>query len=84
MQTLREYLFYEKTARNDRWGNDVKRIVEVFKKKDIALSYEEARNLWNSYSDYCDASWMSLPEDDDELFNTIIDYVKENWGYIDD
>lgn len=79
MQTLLEYLKSEKRYKNDRYGDDVKRIVEVFQKRNIILSYEEARNLWDSYSDYCCACWMGLPEDDDGLFNTIIDYVKENW-----
>lgn len=80
MIKLKDYVKDEYEYKNMRYPEDVKRIVEVMKNKDIEITPEEAEWLWNVYSDdYC-AQWLCLSDDDEDIFNIIIEYAKKLYG----
>ncbi len=58
---------------------DVIRIVNVCTKHNIEITFAEAEELWNKYSDdYC-AQWLILPDSDEYLFEIIIEQAKKIW-----
>ena len=62
------------------YPEDVKRIVEVLKEKDIEVNPNEAEDIWDLYSDdYC-AQWLGLPSDDEKVFEIVIEYAKKKYG----
>lgn len=78
---LIDYLEQEYIYKSIYWAEDVRRIVEVMKKRDIEITPKEAEKIWDLYSDsYC-AQWLGLPDDDEQLFYTIIEYAKKKYGY---
>lgn len=81
---LIEYLKKEDEYKNIYWAEDVKRIVEVMKKRDIEVTPTEAEDIWDLYSDDCFAQWLGLPDDDEQLFNIIIEYAKRKYGIVED
>ncbi len=63
----------------DRFSNDVSRIIQVCLKAGYVIDYSTAYTAWTWYSDSMAAGWMMLPEKDEEVLITILDYtsVKE-------
>lgn len=51
--------------------DDIKRIVKVLLDKNIICSEQNAQFLWSEYSDGMAAGWMSLPREDEDVFNCI-------------
>ena len=47
--------------------------MEVCEKFGYHISKVDARRAWKSYSDMMCAGWMILPEDDDEVFQTVFE-----------
>jgi hypothetical protein len=57
---------------------DVRRIVRVLAERDIICSENDARELWNRYSDSMAAGWMGMDyQTDDEVYSCIgLDVLK--------
>lgn len=76
---LIEYLQTEKDYRRFSYPADVRRIVNAMKKYNIEITPNEAEELWDRYSDDFDAQWLGLPDNDNEIFETIIHYAKRKY-----
>lgn len=81
---LIDYLKEENSYENIYWADDVRRIVEVMKKRDIEVTPSEAEELWDMYSDDLCAQWLGLPDNDEEIFNILIEYAKQKYGIVED
>lgn len=57
---------------------DVKRIVQICLSRGHQLSYETAYKAWEQFSDSMAAGWMMLPDDDAEVFHTVMSYLTED------
>lgn len=69
-----------KIPKGDR--EDIKRIMTVaLTELDIVLDWREAHELWEDYSERVCASWLFVPEKDEELAPIILDCIK---GLFDD
>ena len=64
---------------DDYVAADIIRIVDVCAKHNIEITFAEAEELWNKYSDDCCAQWLILPDSDDYLFEVIIEQAKKIW-----
>jgi hypothetical protein len=62
---------------NFRWGGDVDRIVAICKAKGYHISEADAHHAWEEYSDSMAAGWMMLSDDDNDVFETVIEYCEE-------
>ena len=80
---LIEYLKKEDEYKNIYWAEDVRRIVKIMKKRDIEVTPSEAEEIWDLYSDDLCAQWIGLSDDDDEIFNIIIEYAKQKYGFVE-
>ena len=60
---------------------DVKRIREVIGKNGRHVSLPTAAGIWEDYSDMLAAGWLSLPDDDEELWLVIQKDVNRLSGY---
>jgi hypothetical protein len=56
-----------------RWGEDVDRIVSICKAKGYNISEADAHHAWEEHSDSMAASWLMLDEDDDDVFQSVMD-----------
>ena len=63
-----------------RHPKDCKRIQRVAKEHGEKINLIEAQLIWEDYSDFCCAGWLTLSESsDDEIWFAIEDYfIKEN------
>lgn len=53
---------------------DTKRIVNVVMNHGIWINPLEAEQMWEEYSDTLAATWMTLPEDDSELWDILKEF----------
>jgi hypothetical protein len=51
--------------------DDVVRMVHVCAERGVFLSYREAEQAWEKYSETSAAGWFSLPDDDGRLFQGV-------------
>ena len=56
---------------------DILRIVQVCADRNISITPSEAQELWKIHSDNNCAGWLILPENDNELFEIIIEQAKK-------
>jgi len=63
-----------------RYLNDCQRIVDVAACRDIKMTLHQAEVIWDDYSDALCAGWLTLPDDDDNIWEVIEWYVAGN-GY---
>lgn len=56
------------------YPNDVTRIVEAFAHFGEIISRHDAKIAWEKYSDTFSASWLFLPNDDVDIYNSIRRY----------
>lgn len=54
-----------------RHASDVERIQRVALSHGVLLGWMDAYSLWDNHSDSYAAGWLFLPDNDDELWNTI-------------
>jgi beta-lactamase class D len=59
------------------FGEDIKRIVEVFAARGYEVSEEDACWAWEQHSDSWAAGWLGLGEKDEYVFQHAIDYLME-------
>lgn len=57
-----------------RWDEDVFRIVDICHQKGYQISLTDAQEAWEQHSDDLAAGWLSLGDNDDEIFNTVMEY----------
>ena len=76
---LIDYLLTNNDYTRFSYPEDVERIVKVFKNKDIEITPDEANELWDRYSDDLCASWIGLPDNDNKLFDIVIEYAKRKY-----
>jgi hypothetical protein len=58
-------------------NEDLKRIQEVLLKKEgLVTDYFQCYELWEIYSKERCASWLTLPSEDDELFDALMENVE--------
>lgn len=62
------------TFRDERYPNDITRIVEICKKRDYEISRHDAQMVWFKHSEVFAAGWLILDEDDESIFQTIMSY----------
>ena len=67
METIFNYSNYD----NKRYPQDCERIQKLLQSKGHYFSLEHIQNFWESYSDSLCASWINLPEDDEELLSIL-------------
>jgi hypothetical protein len=60
------------------YSEDCERIRDTFKQRGYSISLLEAHWLWSTYSDKFAASWLFLPESDDEVFDAVKQYFDED------
>ena len=77
--TLIEYLQTENRYQEFAYPEYLKRIVKIFKDRNIEITPSEANELWDKYSDDLCASWLILPLDDNEIFEIVINYAKKKY-----
>jgi hypothetical protein len=56
---------------------DICRICEEAYSRGVLLTPTEAYKLWSRYSDMAAAGWLTLPEDDDDLWHAICTVLPE-------
>lgn len=56
----------------DPYAWDIERIVKVCAENDYEITADVARKAWENYSESMAAGWMSLPNDDRYLLNTVL------------
>jgi hypothetical protein len=54
-----------------RYPADVLRIRQVALRNGLALSDAEAQAAWERFSDSMAAGWLTLPEDDEDIYTTV-------------
>jgi len=59
-----------------REETDVERLVGIFQKKGFSISSQEARILWEKYSDSLCAGWLKMDEDDNVVFDKVQPYFE--------
>ncbi len=62
---------------DDAYGSDITRIQRVLLDHGIFASPEECKALWDEHSASMAAGWLYLPEDDDDLYQTLYWRVDE-------
>lgn len=55
---------------------DSKRIKRVLSNNGIRISTEQAKELWDYYSNCLCATWLGLPENDNDLLQEVSEVVK--------
>lgn len=58
-----------------RFLEDVERIQKVLDDNGYDSNLSDCADLWEQYSDESAAGWLSLPDDDTELFRIIEFYI---------
>jgi hypothetical protein len=56
--------------------SDVERLQHVMLQNGYDADYDSAAGIWQEYSDDNAAGWLSLPEDDDKLWETVAHRVE--------
>lgn len=64
-------------AYQHRHQSDVERIQQVCMRNGYEADLEDCAGIWDDYSDMYAAGWLGLPDDNDELWQIIEQYVKE-------
>jgi hypothetical protein len=59
------------------FSSDVEKIVEKLASQGIRVSYPDAYEAWELYSDSMAASWMWVPDDPANLICSIMPYLEE-------
>lgn len=54
---------------------DIEQIVRVLKRNGYNCSKDQAKLLWQKYSDSMAAGWMILPDEDGELLGCVLPYI---------
>lgn len=60
--------------REERFPEDVDRIVHTCLRSGYKINRRDAVSIWETRSEAWSASWLILPEDDDELIQDILNY----------
>ncbi len=55
--------------------NDISRICNVLSANDWSINPELAYSVWKFYSGHHFSEWVTLPENDDELIKTFVDWT---------
>lgn len=58
----------------ERYPEDVDRIVHTCRRSGYGINRRDAVTIWENRSEAWSASWIILPEDDDELIQDILNY----------
>lgn len=56
---------------------DCNRIVQAFADRGYQISFEQAKEAWESFSDSQSAVWLFLPDDDSDVFQSVLEYFEE-------
>lgn len=54
------------------YQGDVDRIVRVMKENGYSITDEDAYKIWIDYSERVEATWLILPDSDEDLKNIIL------------
>lgn len=66
---------YRSKNNNCDHESDCERIRNLAASFNIVMSINEAEEVWDKYSDMYAASWLHLPESDEELWSCIEDII---------
>ena len=55
-------------------NKDCQRIAKVFADHEVYISVDQARDIWDKRSSAWCAGWLSLPDNDEELYQDCLDY----------
>jgi hypothetical protein len=69
-------IFKEETAYFDH-DDDIDVMVRVLKKNDCSASRADLRKAWEAYSESYAAGWMTLPNDDDDIYQILMRNLEE-------
>jgi hypothetical protein len=61
----------------DHYKEDVRKIIEAYKRKGYKITEEQAEDIWSDYSYEMYASWMMMPDDLNTLFELTKKYAKQ-------
>lgn len=65
-----------KSDSGEEFPKDVTRIVAAFAAADLEVTREQAVMLWERYSSYSAASWLFLPDVDEEIVSELRSYFE--------
>jgi len=60
-----------------RWEDDVFRIVDICYRRGYEISTNDARAAWEEYSDSLAGCWLTLSNSDEDVFQEVIRFCKE-------
>jgi hypothetical protein len=60
------------------YTNDIDRIVKIFADRGYEISATDAVKAWEMVSNDWSAGWLTLHEDEEEIFQDCFRYMKEN------
>lgn len=70
-------LKYKYDRHSLHYPQDVVRIVDIFADRGYIITYNDAARAWEEYSDGLCAGWLVLPDDDEEVFETVFNHFEE-------
>lgn len=59
----------------EMYRGDIERIKKILIEKDYNATLTTTEMLWDKYSDSMCAGWMGLPDDDEDVFRCICNYL---------
>jgi len=60
----------------ERYIDDIRRIKKILRERDYDATLTISEALWDKYSYSMAAGWMTLPDDDEEVFDCIKSYFQ--------
>ena len=66
-----------RNAREEYDSVDVTRIVKAFASRGLLCTREQAEFMWYDYSELLAATWIHLPETDDEIMECLSEHYLE-------
>ncbi len=65
---------------HEEYSSDIDRMIAVMASNNVDICRSDAAAVWRTYSDAMAASWMTLPEVDEDLYRTIRRYLVDEDG----
>jgi len=69
--------FKVSSLQQPEYSNDTKRIKKALAENGYEATLEDCEEAWIRYSEGMAASWLGLPESDDELLDMVLLYMAE-------
>jgi len=71
--TLKSWAEYQE----DYYSEDITRMRQICHRKGFEVTREDIAEAWGNYSRKFGAGWLTLPEDDEEIFLDLLEQLDE-------